>query len=196
VEENQTSYRLEVEALELGFETRAVSVELVTHDTRESVDGSEAAPIWAVIIPALAGAEPWVVDFFAHLGRVRDFCRDHGIGVREPNSHAVIIPAPEQTALSVLIERFAGEKFGIRAGGPALTSEAGQAEAERQIADRLAAKGVDAYEALYADFLFCGICEFETGALTILSKKLWASEVIRRVRPALAKMRVEVTRPG
>jgi hypothetical protein len=193
VDENPKTYRLEVEALELGFNTRAVGIDLVTSDTREPFVNPDAASIWAAIVPALAGEEPWVLDFFAHLGRIRDFCRDHGLSFREPNSHTLVLPSPEQAALSVLVERFSGERFGVRAGGAALN---GKAESERQIADRLAAKGLDAYDTAYHESVFCAICDFETGALTILSDKLWASEVIRRIRPAVKDRDVEVTRPS
>jgi len=182
-------YRLEVEALDLGPDVRAVGVELIKRGTRELLAGAEAAPIWAATLPALAGGEPWVLDFFAHLGRVRDFCRERKITFREPNARALVISAPPPEPLQALLTRFANERFGVRAGG---TGIAGDPALEGQ----LAARGVDAYHAAYHACLFCAVCDFESGFLTLLSDRLWASEVIRRARPALGGLRVEVTRPA
>jgi hypothetical protein len=36
------------------------------------------------------------------------------------------------------------------------------------------------------------VCAFDDGSLVILSQKLWASEVIRRIRPVLEGQDVEV----
>ena len=182
-------YRLEVESLDLGADVRAVGLELIDPENREPVTGTAAAGIWAALMPALAGGEPWAIDFFAHLERVRDFCRRQAITFREPNSHAIVIPQPEQARLQPLFERFAGETFGIRAGAPVV---AGDASVEGALAER----GVDAYHAAFPHYLFCCVCDFEGGFLTVLSKQLWASEVIRRARGALEKFPVEVTRPG
>jgi hypothetical protein len=91
--------------------------------------------------------------------------------------------------LEALLNRFAAERFGVRAGGPGI---AGDPALEGQ----LAARGVDAYHTAYHEYLFCGVCDFETGFLTVLSDRLWASEVIRRARPALSNLGVEVTRPA
>jgi hypothetical protein len=60
----------------------------------------------------------------------------------------------------------------------------------------LAEHGVDAYHAAFPQYLFCAVCDFEGGFLTVLSNQLWASEVIRRVRGSLQNLRVEVTRPA
>ena len=182
-------YRLEVESLDLGPDVRAVGLELIEPESREPVTGAKGAGIWAVLMPALAGAEPWAIDFFAHLERVRDFCRLQAIAFREPNSHALVIPQPEQNQLQRLFERFAGETFGIRAGGPLA---AGDASVEGALAER----GVDAYHTAFPRYLFCCVCDFEGGFLTVLSNQLWASEVIRRARGALEKSPVEVTRPA
>lgn len=56
----------------------------------------------------------------------------------------------------------------------------------------LARRGVDAYHTAFPNYVFCAICNFEDGSLVLLSEKLWASEVIRRVRPALEGQDVEV----
>jgi hypothetical protein len=182
-------YRLEVESLDLGPDVRAVGLELIEAESREPVKGAEAAGIWAALVPALAGAEPWVIDFFAHLERVRDFCRRQAIVFREPNSHAIVVPQADQTQLQPLFERFAGETFGLRAGAPVV---AGDASVEGALAER----GVDAYHAAFPHYLFCCVCDLEGGFLTVLSNQLWASEVIRRARGALGKLPVEVTRPA
>jgi hypothetical protein len=181
-------YRLEVEALQLGPDSRAVGAELVDRVTLEPLAGADAARIWAVALPALAGGEPWVLDFFAHLARVRDFCREKGITFREPNSHTLVISPPAPDLLAALLGRFITERFGARAGGPGI---AGDPALEGQ----LAARGVDAYDGACRNCLFCAVCDFEGGFLTILSDSLSAPEVIRRLRPALSGLRVDLTRP-
>jgi hypothetical protein len=182
-------YRLEVESLDLGPDVRAVGLELIDPETREPVTGSEAAGIWATLLPALAGEQPWAIDFFAHLDRVRDYCRRTAIAFREPNLHALVIPQPEREQLQPLFERFASETFGVRAGAPLV---GGDASVEGALAER----GVDAYHTAFSHYLFCLVCDFEGGFLTVLSNQLWASEVIRRARAALEKLQVEVTRPA
>lgn len=182
-------YRLEIESLDLGADVRAVGLELIEPESREPVTGGEAAAIWAALVPALAGGQPWAIDFFAHLERVRDFCRRMGIAFREPNSHAIVIPQPEATHLRPLLERFAGETFGLRAGAPLLVGDA-------SVEGALAERGVDAYHATFSQYLFCCVCDFQGGFLTVLSNQLWASEIIRRARSALENLRVEVTRPA
>ena len=182
-------YRLEVEALDLGADTRAVGLELIERGTREPLTGPDAARIWAAALPALAGGEPWVLDFFAHLNRVRDFCRERNVAFREPNARTLVISAPSPELLEALLARFVNERFGVRAGGPGI---AGDPAVEGQLAGR----GVDAYQAACHTCLFCAVCDFESGFLTVLSDHLWASEAIRRARPALSGLGVEVTRPA
>ena len=71
---------LDVEPLDLGSDVRAVGLELVEADeNREPVRGSDAARIWSRILLATAATEPWALDFFSHLERVRDFCQRHQI---------------------------------------------------------------------------------------------------------------------
>jgi hypothetical protein len=186
-------YRLEIESLDLGAHVRAVGLELIDPETREPVIGPEAARIWASTVVALAGAEPWTLDFFAHLERVSDFCRQQNLPFRQPNARALVIAGSDliesgQEKLSALLERFAGETFGARAGA---LSVAGDVAAEGGLAER----GVDAYEAVFANYLFCAVFDVENGFFTLLSERLWASEVIRRVRAPLTGMHVDVTRP-
>jgi hypothetical protein len=182
-------YVLEVEPLDLGADVKAVGLDLVEIESREPVRGVDAAKLWAATLSALPGTEPWGFDFFSHLDRVRDYCRLHGLGFEEKASgRSLVIPSPPGDALVELVERFAGETFGIRAGAmlaagdPALESE-------------LAKRGVDAYHNTYKNYLFCAVCDFENGFLTLLTEKLWTSEVLRRIKPATAEMPVEVARP-
>jgi len=187
MEESQR--RLEIESIDLGADIRAVALELINPDDREPIVGGEAAEIWATLLPVLAGGEPFAIDFFAHIERVRGFCRQHEVVFREAGSRAVVIPQPPGEQLRALFERFAGETFGIRAGGPIVS---GDAEVEVDLSKR----GVDAYHPAYARYLFCAVCDFEGGFLTVLSQGLWASEMMRRARAALEGLRVEVARPG
>lgn len=182
-------YILEVEPLDLGAEVKAVGLDLVEIETREPARGRDAARLWAAALGALAGGEPWALDFFSHLDRVRDYCRLRGVTFEEKTGgHSLVIPAPAGDALAELFERFAGETFGARAGA---LVKAGDPAVENELARR----GVDAYHATFRNYLFCAVCDFENGFLTLLSEKLWASEVLRRIKPAAAALPVEVARP-
>jgi hypothetical protein len=178
-------YRLEVASLDLGPDAPSVGLELIDPETREPITGSEAARIWAATLSSLAGEEPWAVDYFAHLERVRDFCRSRGIAFREPNPRVLVVAQPPAGNLPELCERFAGETFGVRTGGAAVAGDPA-------VEGGLAGHGVDAYHAAFPQYLFCAVCDFENGFLTLLGNRLWASEVIRRVRAALTSLQVEV----
>jgi len=182
-------YVLEVEPLDLGADVKAVGLDLVEIETREPVRGAEAAKLWAAALTALPGTEPWGFDFFSHLDRVREYCRLHGVAFEEKTSgHSLAIPSPPDHELVALIERFAGETFGIRAGALFATGDPA-------VEGQLAKHGVDAYHAAFKNYLFCAVCDFENGFLTLLTEKLWTSEVLRRIKPATAEMPVEVARP-
>jgi len=184
------TYLLEIEALDLGPGVKAVGLELTQNDeNREPVRGPDAARIWSRVLPATAGQEPWALDFFSHLDRVRDFCDRHGIAYREASARSLVIPAPEPEALESLIDRFQAETFGVHAGG-LVTSEDAALEGD------LARRGVDAYDKAFQNYFFCAVCGFENGSLVVLSEKLWASEVIRRVRPVLKGLQVEILLPA
>jgi hypothetical protein len=177
--------RLTVEALDLGPDVRAVGLELVDPETEEPVGGAEAAPLWSRALGALAGEEPCVLDFFAHLDRVREFCVNNDVRFRETAAGGLAVTDSDPDALTRLFERFAGETFGARAG--ALVAD-GDAPLEGELKRR----GLDAYHQAYPRYFFCAICDLETGAVTVVSDKLWASEVARRLRPALKEFPVSV----
>jgi hypothetical protein len=180
---------LEVEPLDLGADVRAVGLELVEPDeNREPVRGAEAARVWGRVLAALAGTEPWALDFFSHLDRVRDYCARHHISWREPAGRTIVVTPPDPDALAALLARFEGETFGARAGGPL-------AAGDPALENELARRGVDAYQPAFSNYFFCAVCDFEEGSLVLLSTRLWASEVIRRVRPVASDLRVEVRLP-
>jgi hypothetical protein len=183
---NKFMYLLEIEPLDLGADVRAMGLELTEADeNREPVRGADAAKIWSRVLRAIAGSETWALDFFSHLDRLRDYFERHQIPYREATKHSIVVPAPDLAVLEPLIDRFQSETFGARAGGPL-------AEGDPTLEGELARRGVDAYHTAFSKYFFCAICNFEDGSLVLLSEKLWASEVIRRVRPALEGQEVEL----
>jgi len=179
-------YLLEIEPLDLGADVRAMGLELTEADeNREPIRGADAAKIWSRALPAIAASEKWALDFFSHLDRLRDYCQRHQIPYREATKHSIVVPAPELAILEPLLDRFQTETFGARAGSPL-------AEGDPTLEGELARRGVDAYHSAFAKYDFCAICNFEDGSLVLLSEKLWASEVIRRIRPALAGQDIEI----
>jgi hypothetical protein len=182
-------YLLEIEPLDLGDDVRSLGLDLVEADeNREPARGSDAARIWSRVLLATAGTEEWALDFFSHLDRVRDFCDRRGIAYREGSQRSIVVPAPEPATLESLFGRFQTETFGARAGGAV-------AAGDPALEGELAGRGVDAYQTAYRNYFFCAICGFEDGSLVLLSEKLWASEVIRRTRPALEGLDVKVSLP-
>jgi hypothetical protein len=181
-------YSLDVQAMDLGPGVKAVGLELIETESREPLRGPEAAAIWAPALTALAASEPLVVDFFSHLDRVREFCASHSIAIREAAARCLVIPQPSQEMLRLLVARFESETFGLRVG-PAT------AEPDPALEGELSHHGLDAYQAAYMRYMCCAICEPGDGWVTLLSDKLWPSEVIRRVRPALQPFDVYIARP-
>jgi hypothetical protein len=181
-------YSLDVQAMDLGSETKAAGLELIETESREPLRGAKAAEIWAAAIPALAGEDFWVLDFFSHLERLREFCATREIAFRETASRCLVVPQPSAEDLRALVERFAPETFGLRAGDAAR-------ETDVALEEELSHRGLDAYQPAYMRYTFCAICEPDDGWVTVLSEKLWASEIIRRVRPALQAFDVYIARP-
>jgi len=182
-------FSLDVQALDLGSDVKAVGLELVETENREPVRGEDAAKIWSAVFPALAGSEPYVVDFFSHLDRVREFCKVREIAWREAAERCLVLPQPSQEQLRQILERFGGETFGIRSGAASQSADA-------TLEGDLSKRGLDAYQPAYARYTFCAICEPEDGWITLLSDSLWASEVIRRLRPAVQPFDVHIARPN
>jgi len=179
---------LEVRTMDLGEDVRAVGLDLRGEDA-EPARGPETAAIWARVLAALAGDHAWTLDFFSHLSRVREFCARHGIASREEPGSALVIAGPEMEHLESLCARFEAETFGARAG-QALA--AGDAELERHLVRR----GLDAYHPVFRKYQFCAVCEFSDGSLVVLSGELGAGEILRRVKPALEGLEVEVFQPS
>ncbi|MDP9340291.1 MAG: hypothetical protein M3P45_15630 [Acidobacteriota bacterium] len=182
-------FSLDVEVLNIGSEVKAVGMELIETENREPVRGLQAAQIWSAAFPVLAAEEYYVVDFFSHLDRVRDFCSTHEISYRDAAERCLVIPKPTQEQLLELFTRFEAETFGVRVGAAAQA-------ADETLEGELSKRGLDAYQGAYTRYTFCGICEPEDGWVTLLSEKLWPSEVIRRVRPALQPFDVHIARPN
>jgi hypothetical protein len=181
-------YTLDVQAMELGTDTKAVGMELLETESREPVQGKEAAAIWGAALPALAVKEKLVVDFFSHLQRVREYCKLNALTYREAANRCLVVTPASPEEMTKLFERFEKETFGIRVG-PGAEQEDVAVETE------LSRGGLDAYQNAYTRYTFCAVCEPEDGWVTLLSDKLWASEVIRRLRPALQNYDVYLLRP-
>jgi hypothetical protein len=182
-------FSLDVQALDLGGDVKAVGLELVGTENREPVRGKDAAEIWSAVFPALAGNESYAVDFFSHIERVREFCKTREIAIRDAAERCVVLPQPNSEQLRQIFERFEGETFGIRAGTATQSADAA-------LEGTLSKRGLDAYQPVYARYTFCAICEPEDGWVTLLSESLWPSEVIRRVRPAVQPFDIHIARPN
>ena len=181
-------FSLDVETLDLGPGVKAVGLELIETESREPVRGKEAAEIWSAIFPALALEEFYCVDFFSHIDRVSESCKSRKMEYREAAGRCLVLPQPRQGQLFQLFERFEAETFGIRAGAATQSPDAA-------LEGDLSKRGVDAYQPAYERYVFCAICEPEDGWVTLLSSTLWASEVIRRVRPAVQPFDIYIARP-
>jgi hypothetical protein len=182
------AYSLDVQALDLGADVKAVGLELIETESREPLRGPEAAAIWAASLLALAATESFVLDFFSHLDRVRDFCSAHNIPIRESASRCLVIPQPSLEILRQLLARFESETFGLRVGFAAQNED-------QPLESDLSHRGLDAYQPAYTRYTLCAICEPSDGWVTVLSNSLWPSEIIRRARPALQPFDVYIARP-
>ena len=182
------AFSLDVKALDLGADVKAVSMEILETESREPVRGKQATDFWAAVFPLLTADEPLVIDFFSHLDRVRDFCAAKQIAFRDAGPRCVVIPQPAQEQLQQIFERFEAETFGFRAGDRVMQEDVA-------LTGELSQRGLDAYQSAYQRYTFCAVCEFEDGWVTVLSQTLWSSEVIRRVRPAAQSFDVHISRP-
>jgi hypothetical protein len=181
-------YSLDVQAMELGADTKAVGLELIETESREPLRGPEAIEIWAASFVALAAKDDFVLDFFSHLDRVRDFCKTHEIAFRESAGRCLVVSQPSLEDLRQLLARFDGETFGFRAGAATLKEDPA-------LENELSHRGLDAYQPSYPRYTFCAVCELRDGWVTVLSESLWLSEIIRRVRPSLQPFDVYIARP-
>ena len=179
-------YSLEVEALDLGAGTKAIGLALIVRESGEPFTGEAAAFVWAVILPALTAGESFVLDFFSHLERVREFCRLKKILFREEAGRCLVIPQPLPEQLLELLKRFEGETFGLRAGAAAK-------EGDLKLEEQLSAKGLDGYQDAYPRYTFCAVCELEDGWVTVLTEKLGAGELLRRAQKAVEPLAIAVS---
>ena len=94
---------MDVETLDLGSEIQAVGLELLETENREPVEGKEAAAIWAAAFPALANNDDFSLDFFAHVDRVKEFCKMNDIHYREAAERCIVLRAPTETQLQQIV---------------------------------------------------------------------------------------------
>jgi hypothetical protein len=182
------AFSLDVQALDLGADVKAVSLEILETESREPVRGKQATDFWSAVFPLLSASEPFVLDFFSHLDRVRDFCATRKISFREAGPRSIVVPQLAQEQLRQFFERFEAETFGFRVGDRVNADDL-------ELTGELSQHGLDAYQAAYQRYSFCAVCEFEDGWVTLLSETIWSSEVIRRVRPAAQSFDVYISRP-
>ncbi|HUK30481.1 MAG TPA: hypothetical protein VLV89_05155 [Candidatus Acidoferrum sp.] len=180
--------RLLIDPLDIGPDVRAIGLELNEEGDEDPARGSAADAVWAAAIPALAAGEPWVLDFTSHFDRLRDYCRAHGIAVREAAPSCVVVTPPEPGAFLEFVQRFEAETFGFRAGAAAASGDA-------DLENDLSSRGLDAYDRAFKRYSLCGICDFENGFLTLLTEKFSSAEVLRRLRPAIDPLGARVVRP-
>jgi hypothetical protein len=150
--------------------------------------GKQAMDFWSAVFPLLTAGGPFVLDFFSHLERVRDFCAAKRIAFCDAGTRCVVIAQPTQEQLQQLFERFEAETFGVRAGDRVNADDVA-------LTGELSQHGLDAYQVAYQRYSFCAVCEFEDGWVTLLSENIWSTEVIRRVRPAAKTFDVYISRP-
>src|SRR5450432_1298671 len=107
-------YTLDVQAMDLGAEIKAVGMELLETESREPVRGKEAATVWGAALPALAAKETLVMDFFSHLERVEEYCKTHELAYRQAAHRCMVITPSSPEDMTHMFERFEKETFGVR----------------------------------------------------------------------------------
>ena len=178
-------YLLDVEPLDLGPDVRAVGLELVEADeNREPVRGQDAARIWSRVLPRHCADEALGPRFLQPSRPRARLLQNHDIDFREAGQRFDRDSCARTRSLESLLDRFQNETFGARAG--ALVTNR-RSRARR----RTGAAGRRRLPQSFPELFFLRHCGFEDGSLVLLSEKLWASEVIRRVRPALEGLDVE-----
>jgi hypothetical protein len=182
-------FSLDVQALDLGPNTNALGIELIDTQSREPVKGKEAVEIWAAVLEALPGAEPFVVDFFSHLDRVRGFCEQRKISFRLGAERCLVLAQPDAQQLHEILDRFSTETFGMRAGAAA-------SDPDLALEGQLSKRGLDAYQEAYARYEFCAVCEPDDGWLTLLSDTLSSTVAIQRLRPAVQPFDIYISLPN
>src|SRR5258708_30056401 len=135
-------FSLDVQALDLGGEVKAVGLELIETQNREPVRGKDAAEIWSAVFPALAGDESYAMDFFSHIERVREFCKMREIRLREAAERCVVLPQPNREQLRLVFAPFEAGQFGFRTG-------AGSHSAHTALEGDRSTRGLDAYQSAY-----------------------------------------------
>src|SRR5260370_17174172 len=108
------AFSLDVQALDLGADVRAVSLEILETESREPVRGKQATDFWSAVLPLLTAGEPFVLDFFSHLERIRDFCVAKKIAFREAGTRCIRLPQPPPEQLHHLFQPFEPQTFPLR----------------------------------------------------------------------------------
>jgi hypothetical protein len=168
------AFSLEVQALDLGAEVKAVVSRFWKPKTANRCVGSRpriSGPRFSCYRQRAVHA-----GFLQSSDRVRDFCASRQIAFHEAGPRCIVIQQPAQEQLQQLFERFETETFGFRAG-PRVKED------DLTLTNELCQNGLDAYQAAYQRYSFCAVCEFEDGWVTLLSQKIWPSEVIARAPP-------------
>src|SRR5260370_14515072 len=84
------AFSLDVQALDLGADVKAVSMEILETESREPVRGKQATNFWSAVFPLLTAGEPFVLYLFIHLYRVRDFCAASEISFPQACTRSIV----------------------------------------------------------------------------------------------------------